>query len=55
MAGILIFYPNKKVRRMPLFLAEKLSEVASERRPLAFVYVIGAFIVLPIIGIAILR
>ncbi|MCP5029272.1 MAG: sodium dependent phosphate transporter [Actinomycetia bacterium] len=53
--GILVFYPFARVRRIPIVLAEKLSEVASERRPLAFAYVIGVFVVLPIIGIAILR
>ncbi|MCP3854146.1 MAG: sodium dependent phosphate transporter [Actinomycetia bacterium] len=55
LAGIAIFYPMKRLRQLPITLAERLSEVASDRRPLAFAYVIGAFIILPIVGIAILR
>ena len=47
--GILIFYPIPALRRIPLALAEWTADVATRNRMLIAVYVIGVFIVLPIV------
>jgi sodium-dependent phosphate cotransporter len=49
--GILILYVPPFVRDVPIHLAEGLANLAVRRRLLAVAYVIGAFIVLPLIGI----
>lgn len=47
--GILIFYPFPKVRRIPLVLAQKTSDIAVDHKSVVAVYVIGLFIILPIV------
>ncbi len=54
-SGILLFYPIPQLRRIPLFLAQKLAAVAEVRKSLVIVYVIGAFVLVPVIGILILQ
>lgn len=54
-AGIAVFYPIRAVRNIPLVLARKLAEVAEVRKSAVLAYVVGVFIVLPIIGILILN
>jgi sodium-dependent phosphate cotransporter len=54
-SGILLFYPIPQLRRIPLFLAQKLAVVAEVRKSLVIVYVIGAFVLIPVIGILILQ
>jgi len=49
--GLLIFYPIKAVRRIPIFLAKKLAAVASERKIVAFLYIGVVFFLIPIIFI----
>jgi sodium-dependent phosphate cotransporter len=51
--GILILYPFPKFRYIPVTLAEKLASIAATRKPLAVVYVVGTFVVLPLLGILI--
>ena len=53
-AGIAVFYPIRAVRNIPLVLARKLAEVAEVRKSAVLAYVVGVFIVIPIIGILIL-
>lgn len=53
--GILILYVPPWWRDVPVRLAEGLAEIAVKRRTLAVAYVMGAFIVLPLIGVAVLR
>ena len=53
--GILVFYPIPVVRRIPLILAQRLASVAEVRKSAVLVYVIGAFIVLPLLGILVLN
>jgi sodium-dependent phosphate cotransporter len=48
LTGIAIFYPVKRIRNIPIYLSEKLAYVCSRRRRLAFLYVIGVFIILPL-------
>ena len=55
LSGILLLYPVPALRHIPPRAAEGLATVAVERRTLAVIYVFGAFIVVPLIGIAIFR
>ena len=47
--GILIIYPWPKIRRIPLFLAELTATAAVKRKSVVAVYVIGLFIVTPLV------
>ena len=53
--GILTLYVVPLARDVPVRLAEGMAEVAVERRALALAYVVGLFIVAPLIGVALLR
>ncbi len=53
-AGILLIYPWGKVRYVPVQLAERLADLAIERKSLALAYLVGAFVVIPLLGIVIL-
>jgi sodium-dependent phosphate cotransporter len=55
LSGILILYGIPFLRPIPIHAAEKLADIAVERRMMAVVYVIGAFIVVPLAGVAIFR
>ncbi|MFN3214906.1 MAG: Na/Pi symporter [Acidimicrobiales bacterium] len=54
-AGILILYPVPLMRDIPIRLAQALADLAIQRRAYAVGYVVGAFIVIPLIGVALLR
>lgn len=54
-AGISIVYPFQVIRQIPISAAELLAELASVRRRWVLGYVIGLFIVVPLLGIVILR
>jgi solute carrier family 34 (sodium-dependent phosphate cotransporter) len=47
--GILIVFPIKAIRRIPLIIAEKLAEGAVRWRPLPFVYVLCLYVILPLL------
>ncbi len=49
--GITVWYP---LRRIPIFLAEKLGELSGRKRLLAFIYIITIFIITPVIAIFII-
>jgi len=53
--GILLLYPITPLREIPIRAAETLAKVAVERRLLAVAYVVGTFIVVPLVGVALLR
>lgn len=53
--GILLIYPVPAIRRIPMALAEGLAGAADGRRYLAILYVVGGFIVMPLVGLLILR
>jgi sodium-dependent phosphate cotransporter len=55
LSGIAAFYPVPALRRIPIRMAERTAEVALDRRSLVAVYVVGAFIVIPLTGIVVLR
>ena len=53
--GILLLYPITALREIPIRGAEALAGMAVERRLLAVAYVVGMFIIVPLIGVALLR
>lgn len=53
--GILIWYPIPRLRAVPLRLAEGLAKLAEVRKSLVLAYVVGLFILIPIIGVLALR
>lgn len=54
-AGILVFYPVPFLRDVPIRLAEGLAEVGARRRSWVLGYVIVLFLVIPALGVIILR
>ena len=54
-AGILLIYPWPKIRYVPVMMAEKLADVAIKRKSLALAYTFGVFVLLPFLGIVVLR
>ncbi len=50
-SGILIFYPVKRMRMIPIFLAKRFAHKCSRRRYFPFIAVIFIFIVIPVIVI----
>ena len=53
--GVAVFYPVPAVRNIPVSLAERLAVVATRHRAVVGVYVVGAFLILPLTGIVVLR
>ena len=53
--GIVLLYPMPYVHDIPIRLAENLAKIAINRRVAAVVYVVVVFIVVPLLGVAILR
>jgi len=54
-SGILIIYPYKPIREIPIRLAEGLAKLAVERHVVVVAYVVGLFVIGPLLGVAILR
>lgn len=52
--GVIIFYP-KKMRKIPVFLAERLSFLCYKRRYFSILYVLVVFIILPLLLILLRR
>ncbi|MFT7473155.1 MAG: sodium-dependent phosphate cotransporter [Verrucomicrobiales bacterium] len=53
--GIFFLYVIPIFRDVPIRAAEKLADIAVERRTIAVLYVVGTFIVLPLVGVTVLR
>ena len=45
--GVVVIYGIPWLARIPLLGAENLAAIASERKPLAFAYVVGVFFLIP--------
>ena len=54
-SGILAFYPISNLRKLPIRMANKLSDITAERRSLALMYALTMFVVIPLLGVLILR
>jgi solute carrier family 34 (sodium-dependent phosphate cotransporter) len=55
LAGIMLFYPVPALRTVPIALAEKGAGWAAKRRSLIVPYVLGLFVVVPLVGVVLLR
>ena len=53
--GILLVYPFPTLRKIPIRASEALAAIAVERRTYAVAYVALAFIVIPVVGVALLN
>ncbi len=54
-SAIAILYPITKIREIPIRLAEALARLAVTRQALAVSYVVTAFLIVPLVGVAIFR
>ena len=52
--GILIIYPWPKIRRIPLALAERTAEAAVTKKWLVAIYVVGLFVLTPLVLLLVL-
>ena len=55
LSGIAIFYPARALRMLPIRMATGLSNLAVERRTWAIFYVVAMFVLIPLLGVMILR
>ncbi len=53
--AIALLYPISPVRELPLRIADRLAREAVKRRSLVAAYIIGMFIVIPVLGVVLLR
>ena len=53
--GIILIYSIPKIRYIPVTLADRLAGIAMKRKPLALAYTFGVFVLVPIVGIVVLR
>ncbi|HEX2188117.1 MAG TPA: Na/Pi symporter [Longimicrobiaceae bacterium] len=51
----LVIYPVPQVRRVPVRLAEALAETATRRHRVVFAYAVTLFLVLPLLGVFLIR
>ena len=55
LSGIALFYPVRSLRALPIRLATGLARIGAERRTWAVTYVLAMFLVIPLLGVMILR
>ena len=55
LTGIALFYPVRSLRALPIRLATGLARIGAERRTWAVTYVLVMFLVVPLLGVMILR
>jgi Asp/Glu/hydantoin racemase len=48
---VIIVYPVKAVRKIPVNLAKRLSVITAKRRYIAILYVLVTFLLLPLLGV----
>jgi sodium-dependent phosphate cotransporter len=53
LSGTLLFFPIRFMRRIPIRLSEQLAGLAVRNRIWVVVYILGVFIVAPLVGILI--
>ena len=52
-SGILIIYPVKAIRHIPIRLAQGLARRTAEKKYYAFLYMIGVFFIMPLVFVLI--
>jgi solute carrier family 34 (sodium-dependent phosphate cotransporter) len=55
LSAVAIIFPVRQVRMIPVRLAEKIAAVAVERHMVVLIYGVGLFVVLPLLGIFLIR
>ena len=55
LTGIALFYPVRSLRALPIRLATGLARIGAERRTWGVTYVLVMFLVIPLLGVMILR
>jgi len=55
LAALAIIFPVRQVRMIPVRLAERIAEVATKRHLVVLVYGVGLFLVLPLLGVFLIR
>lgn len=53
--ALALIYPVPQVRMIPVRLAEGMAEIATRRRAVVLVYVVGLFLVLPLLGVFLIQ
>jgi solute carrier family 34 (sodium-dependent phosphate cotransporter) len=53
--GILVFYPVPFMREIPIRLAERMADQAVKRKSHVIAYVLGLFVIIPALGVVLLR
>jgi sodium-dependent phosphate cotransporter len=53
--ALALVYPIPQVRMIPVRLAEGMAEIATRRRTVVLVYVVGLFLVLPLLGVFLIQ
>jgi sodium-dependent phosphate cotransporter len=49
--AIIVMFPFRQIRELPVRLAERFASVAVDHRSLVFVYLFGLFLVLPLLAV----
>jgi solute carrier family 34 (sodium-dependent phosphate cotransporter) len=55
LAAVAIIFPIRQVRMIPVQLAERIADVAARRHLVVLVYGVGLFLVLPLLGVFLIR
>jgi sodium-dependent phosphate cotransporter len=54
-SGLAVWYVVPVLREVPLRLAEKVAVIAEKRKSFVLVYVIGGFVIIPLVGVLVLQ
>ncbi len=55
LSGLLVWYVVPGLRGVPLALAEKVAVIAERRKSFVVVYVVGVFVIIPLVGVLVLQ
>ncbi len=55
LSGLLVWYVIPGLRGIPLALAERLAFVAEKRKSFVVVYVVGVFVIIPLVGVLVFQ
>lgn len=55
LSAIAIIFPIRRIRMVPIVLSEHLADLAVRRNSLVFTYVVGLFLVIPLLGMFLLQ
>lgn len=55
LAALAIIFPVRQVRMVPVRLAERIADIAARRHTVVVAYIVGLFIVIPLLGVFLIR